>query len=84
MTYARVYQCGMKAFVAGVPLAGNPYKGADCDAWSDGWHDASHARWRIHAHKNAEHILPHRSAKESGVELPSDLLSRSKAPGESN
>ncbi len=71
MTYARVYQRGMKDFIAGVPLAGNPYNGSDCvetcNAWSAGWHDASHARWRIHAHQNAAHAPPHRLPIKSAV-----------------
>lgn len=63
MTYARVYQQGIKAFLDGIPLAGNPYNGLvcveTCDAWSDGWHDANHARWRIHSRKNPAHSNVH-------------------------
>ena len=52
MTYARVYQHGMKAFIDGHPLGDNPYLLACAEAhegWANGWLDASHSRWRTHA-----------------------------------
>jgi ribosome modulation factor len=66
LTYAQAYQRGIKDFIAGVPLVNNPYNRLDCvetsDAWSAGWHEASHARWRSHAQKHVEHSPPHRIA----------------------
>jgi hypothetical protein len=43
----------MKAYIDGSPLSGNPYNPSICSkansAWSDGWLDASRARWRVRA-----------------------------------
>jgi hypothetical protein len=48
---ARSYQRGMKAYIDGSPLSGNPYDPSVCSkansAWSDGWLDASRAWWRL-------------------------------------
>jgi len=53
MTHAQIYQHGMKAYVDGHSLGGNPYdQSAHREAhkaWTDGWLEASRARWRIHA-----------------------------------
>jgi hypothetical protein len=53
MTHAQMYQHGMKAYIDGNPLSGNPYNSPVCPeagkAWSDGWLEASRAWWRIHA-----------------------------------
>ncbi|VTZ27436.1 conserved hypothetical protein [Methylocella tundrae] len=64
MTQAQIYQHGMKAYIEGSPLSGNPYNATTCpaayDAWTDGWLDAMRARRRIHALKIAaySHIRP--------------------------
>jgi ribosome modulation factor len=85
VTYARGYQRGIKAFLDGIPLADNPYNGSVCvetrAAWSDGWHDASHASWRNHGHKNAAHSPPHRlPINDAAGGLPPQLSSLSEAP----
>jgi hypothetical protein len=55
MTHAQVYQHGMKAFIDGIPLTGNPFDSAlspkTHQGWADGWLDARQARWRFHAHE---------------------------------
>lgn len=57
MTQAYIYQHGMRAYLEGVPLSGNPYNpalGIDAhEAWKDGWLDASRARGRRRALENA-------------------------------
>lgn len=64
MTHAQIYQHGMKAYIEGSPLSGNPYNSATRpeahDAWSDGWLDAVRARRRIHALQIAgySHLRP--------------------------
>ena len=59
MTHAQTYQHGMKAFIEGSPLGGNPYDRVIelefHDAWSDGWLNASRARRRIRALEMAAH-----------------------------
>lgn len=92
LTYAQAYQRGIKDFLAGVPLVTNPYNCLDCietsDAWSAGWHEASHARWRSHAHKHVEHSLPHRigigDAAEGGSALSSELPIKTQLAAESS
>jgi hypothetical protein len=53
MTHAQIYQHGMKAYIAGDSLKDNPYDHDACfeahEAWTDGWLEASRARWRLHA-----------------------------------
>jgi hypothetical protein len=53
MTQACIYQQGMRDYLRGIPLSGNPYNPAICmeahDAWKDGWLDASRARGRLRA-----------------------------------
>ena len=53
MTNACVYQHGMRSYLNGVPLSGNPYNPAHSidahEAWKDGWLDASRARGRARA-----------------------------------
>jgi hypothetical protein len=53
MTHAYVYQHGMRGYLEGIPLSGNPYNPAICieahEAWKDGWLDASRARGRLRA-----------------------------------
>ncbi len=55
MTQARLFQTGVKAYLAGSSLRSNPF---DCatsadayEAWKDGWLEASHAFWRAHHHE---------------------------------
>ncbi|MGO9674203.1 MAG: hypothetical protein ACLPSF_08575 [Methylocella sp.] len=61
MTHAQIYQHGMKAYIAGDHLSDNPYDQTVCleahEAWTDGWREASRARWRIHALEIAAHPL---------------------------
>ena len=53
MKHAQIYQHGVKAFLAGKPLSGNPYDPAfnlnEYEAWENGWHDANRSRERMHA-----------------------------------
>jgi ribosome modulation factor len=64
MTHAQIYQHGMKAYIDGHALTDNPYTQSACcearEAWTDGWREASRARWRIHAAETAArpHMKP--------------------------
>jgi hypothetical protein len=57
MTHACIFQHGIRAYLEGLPLNGNPYNPASCfdehEAWRDGWLDASRARERARAIKIA-------------------------------
>ena len=53
MTNAQIYQSGIKAYIDGRSLKDNPYDNCGnhdaCEAWTEGWLEASRARCRIHA-----------------------------------
>ena len=56
MTYAQVYQHGLKAYIDGITLTGNPHNVDVCEAmhgaWGEGWLEASRARSRMHSHEH--------------------------------
>jgi ribosome modulation factor len=64
MTHAQIYQNGIKAYIDGRSLRDNPYDQSACreacEAWTEGWLEASRARWRIHALEIAArpHVKP--------------------------